>query len=167
MLKSGPEGSVVHTVTSARPPAAPDPGAGHALELARSAIAVLVDEETEPTTPRDWLRFGNASRLVRDGGKLDARLRAADTARPPLLLVYGEGSDLVRAAATITGLRAVGGGFWVFELGRLEPGLEGRSVTFAGQPVRRQRLATYYGPAGPGRAAFLAGLAPAADSPGR
>jgi hypothetical protein len=132
------------------------------VALERSAVAVLADDESAPVTAPQWLRLGNTGHLVRDAEKLDARLRAADPAATrPLLLVYGPGSDLVRGAATIVGLRPVGGAMWAFDLGAREPDLEGRVVTFGGQPVRRGQGVTYYGPTGPGRGAFLAGLPPA------
>ena len=132
------------------------------MELDRSAVAVLADDQSAPVTAPQWLRLGNTGHLVRDPEKLDARLRAADPAEPkPLLLVYGPGSDLVRGAATIVGLRPESGGTWIFELGVREPELEGRVVVFGGQPVRRTQGVTYYGPAGPGRGSFLAGLPPA------
>ena len=99
------------------------------------------------------LRLGNRGHLVRDPETLDARLRAADPAAPrPLLLVYGPGSDLVRGAATIVGLRPVTGSMWIFELGTREPELEGRVVVFGGQPVRRTQGLTYDGRLAPAAA---------------
>jgi hypothetical protein len=123
--------------------------------------SVLADDESAPGHGAAVAAAGNTGHLVRDAEKLDARYGPPTLPRPGAAARLRTGSDLAAGRGPSSGCvpsAARCGPSTSVPASRTSRAASSRSAAAGAQGAG---AVTYYGPTGPGRGAFLAGLPPA------